>query len=177
MSHWRMATDFIRRNLVDKTWAYELALNTTFEQHVLKSMDALDKCRQNANGTQFVEKCITRDNYVLGIGMYDDQVNMYLQSFPKSYFCIVENSHLEADTGALMARVSNFIGLRQIDWSKFDVHANTRDRVSPYGAAPALTVDPAVKLKMEDFFKRHGQYYYEQARKLGYWGCQTKMGM
>ena len=140
-------------------------------------MDALDKCRQSLNGTQFVEKCITRENYVVGIGLYDDQIDMYLQSFPKSCFCIVENSHLDADAGGLMARVSNFIGLRHIDWSRFDIHANTRDRVSPHGAAPALDIDPAVKQKMEEFYARHGTHYYDQARKLGYWGCQVNIGM
>ena len=88
-SHWRMAVDFVQRNLTDKTWAFDLAYNKTFTQSVRESMASLRACRANYSGSQFVDHCITQKNLVVSLGLYDMQINMYMEKFPPAYFCIV----------------------------------------------------------------------------------------
>ena len=88
-SHWRMAVDFVQRNLTDKTWAFDLAFNKTFPQSARESMASLKACRLKNAPSDFVDHCITSKNNMLGLGLYDMQINMYMETFPPSYFCVV----------------------------------------------------------------------------------------
>ena len=65
--------------------------------------------------------------------------------------------------------VVDFLGISQMDWSEYDIHATT----GTYHGKTTPTVSPQANTELTRFFKRRGSKYYDLVSQIGYYGCQA----
>ena len=162
---WRFAVHLATEYPDNNKWAVEMVNKYTFEQYITRSLDDFEACLASPGaGSCTIPRLIQQS-------MYDSLIDLWLDSFPSKFFCIVDQDFLRAKPAEAMAVVSDFIGLTPFDWTAHSVVMNTQTTVA-HEKASDLPISQSLIHRLEKFFEAHGQRYYDIVQANGYHLCQ-----
>ena len=167
-SGWRFAVHLATEYPENNKWAVDMIKKYTFEQYITASLDDFEACLSSTGaGSCTVPRLIQQS-------MYDTLIDLWLESFPSSFFCIVDQDYLRSKPSEAMSVVSDFIGLAPFDWTDRAVIMNTQTTVA-HERASDLPISKGLITRLETFFEAHGQRYYDIVKAHGYHLCQPAL--
>ena len=118
---------------------------------------------------------LTSDN-PLRRSMYDYQINMWMDMFPRHCFCLISHDLLLRDPTRVLTALTRFLPLPPYDWPGIkSVHAHTLSSSGKPGEEH-IDIAPAVEDRLRSFFTRHGSHYWDIVREQGMHGCHPTAG-
>lgn len=119
----------------------KLAEPRTFEEAIMQEIDRLDEVSNESNRKAYIRR-----------GFYLDQIESYLQYFPREALLILEQSELRDETASTLNRICNF--LRLDSNYRFDL---IQKNVSSY----ATSIPEQVGKRLKSIYVPHNERLFE----------------
>ena len=144
----------IFRNPVDRAFSqYSTMVASGQEQHSFEEAIDLESARVDRE----VDRMLVEPSYYswmhrrysyLSRGHYAEQLNQWLEFFPRESFLFLQSERLFANANQTLARVCEFLGV-----PSFEIDRAERERAAKYGAQ----LEPQTRRRLEDYFAPHNQ--------------------
>ena len=148
----------------------------SFEEKINDLLDDFEGCERNhttlPEGELFLT-CFGDDTTnMLRRSMYDPQIDLWLDLFPRQDFCIISQELLLNHKAEALTTVANFIGLPRFDWRKAEESRGHSAAPDGPDADENLPIEPRVLKRLQKFFAKHGTRWWDLVKAHGYHGCR-----
>lgn len=147
-----------------KSWLDGLA---TFEEKAQNSLAFHHEChaRFPMNDLSTYLECIPQfKNDMLHVGMYDQQLDIWEQIFPKRFFCIISSDFFRENTTKVLQLVTDFVGLPPHHWKNNSTCVNCVSNSINATSSNVLQ-------EIHEFYEKIGRKRYDFVKVHGYEGC------
>ena len=145
------------RNPIERAYShYQMEVSLGYENKSFE--EAINLENERLSGEK--EKMLTDENYFsykrqifsyLSSGIYDDQLKIWMNQFPKEQFLIIKTEDLSNKPQEILNQVFKFLNLDQFDISKF----------KKYNLGKYSEMDLHIRKKLENYFKPRNEDLYK----------------
>lgn len=161
-------------------WTVRLA-KRSFSEHVTRTISEFDQCAQMhkkaPRSPLLWEDChmVKTDNTLLTISLYDLQLELWHKKFSPASFCIISSDALRRNTGVVLSRISEFLGLDKTlleDWVSTSLSNAKRHSTQVGRSAVTWQPDPGLLEAVNEFIRMYGNRTMQRLEtKGGFIGC------